>query len=373
MDAWLDKTLRNLPGVIASHPKETILWMCGIFLVFYFQVWVNRFKVDPKEKALAEELEDPWPEEEEAEAVEGLRKEPPPRAWLVPYLVPCGPAPLWKPTLRNWLRKVYKGYITMIAGMRGTGKSYILLYLCIAMLAEKMWFDLAVAKCKRILYVDCELDSQTFWQRSYAISRGLGLEKPPGGLRYLRLYASLATPAGIRKVKREALRHKAQMIAIDSATIGAWGAALSDNNIWRKIYTELEKIGIPIVIIDHLGKDPSKGAAGTFAKEALIRSGIILDKEISGVSFTQSKSNFDEEYPVFFYKVDFQSSPLTASFSRIHASPPADEDVIPFEIHLPPRKERPLSEIPTPSPLAGEATPVGDVGEEGLAEQLLGG
>jgi hypothetical protein len=117
----------------------------------------------------------------------GVGQEPPPREWAVPRVVPHGPRRRCR--LRRWwlgpwlavpvLWPERRGYCTCLVGKCGTGRSYVLLDLGVALLTGHPWLGLAVAKVKRVLYVDAELDLDTMKLRAWEVARGRGLERLP--------------------------------------------------------------------------------------------------------------------------------------------------------------------------------------------------
>jgi hypothetical protein len=236
-------------------------------------------------------------------------KEPLPRRWLTPRLVPFGPArrlvARWHPV---FLTLEQLGYVTALVGSGGVGKSYLLLALGLAALLGGVWLGQRVMKVRSVLYVDAELDLDTQKARGYEIARGLGLRRPPGphrlwhlpwywlrpwGLHYLQLPAGLVTAEGQEALARAVKRHKVELVLLDSLTIGSGGAALSDPNAWNAILSFLEALGVPTVLIDHTALDGDR-PAGSFMKQAKIRSLLLLrlNKETRTVTTEHAKSNF---------------------------------------------------------------------------------
>jgi AAA domain len=283
-------------------------------------------------------------------------KEPPPRRWAIPRLIPYGPRPKWRPA-RWWvgpwlavplLYPERRGYCTCVVGSGGTGKSYVLLDLGIALLTGQPWLGLAVAGVRRILYVDSELDVDTMRLRAWEIARGRGLTRPPRGLFYLSLGESVATPEGRARVGREVRRVRAQLVLFDSLTIGAAGANIANADAWNGIIAGMELWGVPTVCIDHTskaGEDP----VGTFMKIARLRS--ILRLERRGESKTDGAA-IEATVGVEHRKSNF--GPLVAPFairSRFeHADP---DDPAPAAVTFT------ASDAPWAVDVAGAGTPDG--------------
>jgi hypothetical protein len=248
-------------------------------------------------------------------------------------LVPYGPA------------AERRGYVTAILGSRGTGKSVALVDLAISLLNGEPWWGLRGRHARNILIVDLELDGESFRERAAAVARGHGLPHVPKGLHYLNLYGdSLAVPdpaapvkdepsllltgarflralgveatygaTGMERVALRARRVRADAVCIDSLTLGSIGSALSDTNGWNRELSALEGLGVPIVVIDHLGKNAGAGAAGSFLKEARFRSVVTLTRERGGaLKVEHTKSNFGAAVPTFRVVDDFTPDPSGA-------------------------------------------------------------
>ena len=240
--------------------------------------------------------------------------EPPPRVWPVTALVPQGPRPRWR---LRWhpvpVERVARGYVTTVIGSGGTGKSYLLVDLALALLTGTAWLGRPVAAMRSVLYVDAELDADTMRERAYQVARGRGLPRPPGyahwwqrpaswlrprGLYYLAMPVSLNTEAGLELVAKQARTCKAGLVLFDSLTIGSAGAALSDQNAWNDILTGMESWGVPVVCIDHMGKSERGGAVGSFMKQAKVRSALELERQKDGsVAVEHAKSIFGPMLP----------------------------------------------------------------------------
>ena len=252
----------------------------------------------------------------------GIPDEPPPRDWLVPGVIPCGPRAR-RPVLAPW-RPVKRGYVTGVAAARGTGKSYLLLYLALCLLTGRPWLGLPVRKVDSVLWTDFELDADEFWARAYALARGMGLPGgvPPAGLHYLNLCGqSLAVPSafeaargaraeGQRRIRAEIRRHRVKVVLNDSLTLGG-GVALSDPAGWGRLLRAMEAWGVPCVTIDHTGKKGQGGMIGSFAKEGLVRAVLTFERLENGkaVRITHSKANFGSTLDPFTVAATFVKDP----------------------------------------------------------------
>ncbi len=79
---------------------------------------------------------------------------------------------------------VPEGYLSVLFGDGGRGKSFLTLHMASCIATGKNFLDKNVVKCN-VLYVDFELDELEQTRRAYKVARGLGLERPPKGLYYL--------------------------------------------------------------------------------------------------------------------------------------------------------------------------------------------
>jgi hypothetical protein len=244
-----------------------------------------------------------------------------------------------------------RGYITALVGMAGTAKSYLLLAFAIAAITGKPWCGMTVNRVRRMLYVDCELDSETFWRRAFEVSRGFGLSRPPKGLRYLCLTGvSLASAEGWQRVDDARRRYKVNGICVDSITIGSLTISMNDPAAVNRLFGSFELWGVPVFAIDHLGKDPRKGATGSFMKYAKIRSEITLQAVRRGlISFTHSKTNFGAQLEPFQVVSSFvggqDGTPLVVSFTAAASAGPTPP--------VPPHTPSPTRLL---APAAGPAT-----------------
>lgn len=258
--------------------------------------------------------------------------DPDPREWFVDLLVPgppkdthrwrwyLGVVPVWCRVVRN--------YVTCLVGAAGVGKSYILEDLGLACLfpGGQWWIGRRVKPVRAALYLDFELDAEEWRRRGHPLARGRGFWYPPDGvlrwwhgllpawgvferlqargyfyLRFVPEEAPLGSVACARAVYDAVRRIKPGLILVDSLTIGAGGVALSDHNAWSRIYSFLESFGVPVVCIDHLGKDQEAGAVGSFMKRARFRSGLEAwpGKGEGKLTIKHSKSNFGPEVGTF--------------------------------------------------------------------------
>ena len=212
--------------------------------------------------------------------------------------------------------------MTTVIGSGGTGKSYLLVDLALALLTGGLWLGQRVLPLRSVLYVDAELDVDTMRERGWQVARGRGLSRPPGpsrwwqlpqawlrpyGLHYLSLPISLATEEGLALVAARARACRAELILFDSLTIGSAGASLADQNAWNRVLSGMEAWGVPSVVIDHMGKSEGRGAVGSFMKQAKVRSALELERQKDGtIAVGHAKSNFGPMLPEWRIRPVFQ-------------------------------------------------------------------
>lgn len=303
------------------------------------------------------------------------RKEPAPKRWAVPELVPYGPLPRRRwPLFWEWEKR---GYITCILGSGGTGKSYVLLDLAVAALLAQEWLGRAVAPARAVLYVDTELDEEECHRRAFPLARGRNLSRPPGGLHYLHLRHSLASTEGQQLVARVARRVRADLILVDSMTIGSFDVAASDQNGWNRVYTGMERWGVPVVCIDHMDKG-GKGAFGSMMKQAKVRSMLQLTRLRDGaIKVEHTKSNFGPKVDPFTVYASFQEGPggstrFTTERPQTDDPPRTDAARIsasPGSLKYDPPSGDPVSAGANTTPLRLVPTPLG---RDGLCGAVVG-
>jgi hypothetical protein len=82
--------------------------------------------------------------------------------------------------------------ITALYGDGGNGKTLLATYAAICIVTGRPFLNLPVLSGP-VLYVDAELEVEEFTRRAYKVARGMGLDKPPEGLFYVRLPARSMT------------------------------------------------------------------------------------------------------------------------------------------------------------------------------------
>jgi hypothetical protein len=247
--------------------------------------------------------------------------------------------------------------LTLFYGDAGVYKSYVATYLACALAGGCRFLGLPTLRAP-VLYVDTELDQDEFARRAYAVARGLNLSRPPEGLFYHRLGRSLADDETFWTLAHLKSATQAGLVVIDSLTLGAYGANLSDIDIATRILAGLKSLGTTLAV-DHIPR-PHPGADlrayrpfGSMAKYAEARSVVqILKAEGGGVVLRPAKSNFGPVGKPLGVKVTF-----TRDAVRFDPTDPAELEGA--EEHLPA-----LERVAAALARCGEAT------AEMLAEDL---
>jgi hypothetical protein len=281
-------------------------------------------------------------EAQEGDAADDRRDSVPRRQWLCEPFVPYGPLGQWPP----------KSYVAALAAARGTGKSYLLLDFGIAALSGQPWLGFPVRHCASVLYVDFELDAQAHAERADLLARGRGLARVPPGLHYLDLSGEslhVPTPEVARKAREErrgrwggagaaldalgvwaralgvdtswsgwgataqerivlrARSVKAQVILVDSLTIGG-GTAPGDQEGWGRVLRGLQGWGgVPVLVLDHVAPTGHGGMVGLWLKEGLVRSVLKLQRQAGGaIKVVHDKANFSEQLAPFVVQPDWR-------------------------------------------------------------------
>ncbi len=206
----------------------------------------------------------------------GTLAEPPPRRWTVAGLVPEG-AP------------------SILAGHSGLGKSYValLLSLCVCMGRPFLGRDTRRAS---VLWVDRELDQDEMARRSFAVARGLGLDRPPDTLYYLRPDEPVGSESTQALVLSAVERFGVGLTVLDSLTLGALGDTKEQRDVVA-VMRHVEAWGTSLSI-DHITKSAAAGNQssatifGSGMKRAVARSTFFLAPAGDALALRPDKSNF---------------------------------------------------------------------------------
>jgi biotin operon repressor len=214
-----------------------------------------------------------------------------PRHVVVDLGESAGPPPPQEFVLEDYIPA---GCVTSLYAKGGSSKSFLALILAFHVVRGVSVFDRAVQRGP-VLYLDAELDQQTAERRGWMIANGLGLDRIPDGLKYVRLRGSLTESgcnADIRGIIQE---HRPRLTIIDSFTAAIRGKDtnslddISDRLRW------LDEFGT-VLMIDHVSKSADFGAnvsaIGSVAKQIFARSALFIASNGNASILRHEKSNF---------------------------------------------------------------------------------
>ncbi len=221
------------------------------------------------------------------------RPEPPARLWHVPGVLPDRCLALWY-------------------GDAGSYKSYLAIFLAVAKAGGGGFLGYRLSRGS-VLNLDAELDAEEFLRRAYRVARGLGLQRPPEGLYYLRLSRSLADPALWEPLHAAVEEVRPTLCIVDSLTLGSMGADLERAQDATAILGRLAGLG-SVLAVDHVPKPQpgvrlsDLGPYGSFSKWALARHVIqVVRSEGAGALLLRpAKSNFGPLLPPVGVAVQFE-------------------------------------------------------------------
>jgi hypothetical protein len=248
------------------------------------------------------------------------------RDWLVRGVLPDAfwqrPA-LW-PLVGAWKR----GYLAIVAGEEGVGKSFVLTYLAVCLVLGLDWLGFPVRRLRAVVYVDLELDAQTFWQRVAAVVAGLRLADPEGAFRVCRRRLVYLNPAdhgedlavappeaarkgerapGLARIRRTVRRTGAGLALLDGLTTGG-GTAPGDQEGATRQQHALQRLGCAVLAIDHLS-DRDR-VAGSRSKTRLGRVIYTLRARADGTRVLAfAKGNFTPRDAQVIYRSTFHPGP----------------------------------------------------------------
>jgi KaiC/GvpD/RAD55 family RecA-like ATPase len=236
-------------------------------------------------------------------------EEPEPMKWRVADFVP-------------------EGFLTMLVGDGGTGKSLLSLYLSLCVCMGRPFLGMGTRK-GRVLYVDHELDHNEQLRRVHRVARGMDLDAGDSALRDRFLYWRPHNPLGSEKHQEAILEavetYDVDLVILDSLTMGAEGDVTDVADV-VPIMQHIRQWPTTIAI-DHVSHDTAKRSAaqarafGSVFKRNAARSSLTLaQSDTGGYCIQQEKSNFSDGDGRLVYAVDWTEDEIT--FETI---PDADE------------------------------------------------
>jgi len=249
----------------------------------------------------------------------GTLDEPPPREWAVGGLVP-------------------EGCITILVGHSGVGKSFLAMLLALCVCIGRSFFGRSTLSGP-VLWVDRELDRDETLRRAYWVARGLGLDRPPVNLHYLKPLRPVGSPETQRLVLDAVRETGAALVVLDSLSVGSQGDAKDQRDVvgLMKMIEEWRTV----LAIDHFtkagaaGNQSSATIFGSAFKRAIARSTIKLTQADGGaLTLRPDKSNFGAEGSPIHFKTDHgePDGKAVVTFAEVGED---DESMVGAEAHAP--------------------------------------
>lgn len=144
-----------------------------------------------------------------------------------------------------------EGHTTLLYGDGGQGKSFLALALasCVAMGRP---FATVGTKQTGVLMLDWELDLEEHSRRAYRIARGLGLDRPPGGLFYLRSTGSFGQT--IAQLKQFIMIRGIGLLIVDSFGAACGGNPEAAEFVISFMASALRAAQVTVLALDHQAK-----------------------------------------------------------------------------------------------------------------------
>ncbi|MFZ2494130.1 MAG: AAA family ATPase [Thermoanaerobaculia bacterium] len=194
--------------------------------------------------------------------------------------------------IHEWLPEAFP---STLYGHAGTSKSFVSLFFGTSIALGRPIFGRPVMQGP-VLYLDGELDRDTWLRRAYMLARGLDIEKPPPGLVYMRVEDSLLQPGTRGRVLDWIKANKPVLTVIDSYGACLPGKEVNNPDEVGGHMRSLRPFGT-CLIVDHAAKaaDMTKSSTplGSVAKKNESRSMFQIASTRSGASVVKhEKANF---------------------------------------------------------------------------------
>ncbi|MCS7227150.1 MAG: AAA family ATPase [Gloeomargarita sp. SKYB31] len=204
----------------------------------------------------------------------------------------------------DWLVRglVCRGYITILYGDGGSGKSLLSMHLARAVSAGYPWLGEEVTpKTRRVAYVDFELTIQTFQRRSVL------LDTDDAAWSNVYYFDGDKYRNNTGKVEWRTLREVLDQFKFDLVILDSFGyihhtghnEAGEAMESLREIDNLAKRLNAAILLVDHIAKDTGDTekpkAIGSVYKYNTARSALFIRKTRNAIEVRQTKTNFSEE------------------------------------------------------------------------------
>jgi len=176
--------------------------------------------------------------------------------------------------------------VTMISGEKGVGKTFVSMAIAMAVASGRNLFGWECAEPQSVMYMDPELTVSTLQTRLKMICDSLRLDSMPRGLSIWSAAAQYpAPPPNFAKSSQiDALvkqcRH-IDFLVVDSLSALMRGVDLNTAQAYEAVedlFLGMRHRGTAVLLVQHLGKDVSRGPRGTSKQEDLLDVSLSLKK-----------------------------------------------------------------------------------------------
>jgi len=174
--------------------------------------------------------------------------------------------------------------VAMISGQKGVGKTFVAMSIAMAVASGRDLFGWECTKPQRVMYMDPELTVSTLQLRLKMIADSLSLDRMP---RKLTIWSAAAQyplpPPNLAKSEQiDVLVEQCSrfdLLIIDSLSALVRGVDMNTAQAYEAIEDLLLRMrhnGTAVLLVQHLGKDASRGPRGTSKQEDLLDASLLL-------------------------------------------------------------------------------------------------
>jgi len=223
-----------------------------------------------------------------------------------------------------------EGHVSILAGSGGSGKSTFAMYMTFCIALGQRFLGLATKK-STVLYVDFELDKDTFDRRAISLANGMNRRGDvPPGVAYWRTKQFMTADEESKffvQLEKRLDRFGFDMIVIDSFTMGSAGTDNIESSSIIAILQRLAELPVTVLCLDHIPHAASHmredaNPFGSVFKKNAARSILTLfkDKDSEVHTFSKGKANFAGKTDPIDYAMTFalnEDLPLTGKYNSI--------------------------------------------------------
>lgn len=179
--------------------------------------------------------------------------------------------------------------VAMMSGEKGVGKTFLAMSIAMAVASGKDVFGWSCTQKRSVFFVEPELTVSIGQARLNMIAESQGLSCMPRNLtiwsaaaQYPEPRPNLARPSQIEAMVRQCGRY--DLLVIDSLSALVRGVDLNTAQAFETIEDLLIRLrhnGTAVLLVQHLGKDASRGPRGTSKQEDLLDTSLLLKKSSS--------------------------------------------------------------------------------------------